>query len=174
MKKGKLSAKIINETPGLPSISTYVKHFGTLRDLYRLIGYTGRQGYWDKLDAHKRWVNFQLRNAALLKDAFERSGKSASIDASKECLRIENAVSICLRIARWRKHVGRPIRWTIARRVRRPKGWVVAVRLGEKNAAVLDYVLMPSTSLSFKGRCSGFLSARVHLKKSNALTLLTS
>jgi hypothetical protein len=49
-----------------------------------------------------------------------------------------------------------------------------AQRVGEKNAAVLDYVLMPSTSLSFKGRCSGFLSARVHLKKSNALTLLTS
>ncbi|UPK18894.1 recombinase family protein [Bradyrhizobium sp. 131] len=151
MKEGKLSAEIINETPGLPSITTYLKHFGTVRDLYRLIGYTGKQGYWDKLDAHKRWVNFQLRNAARLKEAFERSGKSASIDASNECLRVEDTVSICFRIARWRMHVGRPIRWTIARRVRRPKGWVVAVRLGEKNAAIVDYVLMPSTSLSFKG-----------------------
>ncbi|EIG63826.1 recombinase family protein [Bradyrhizobium sp. WSM1253] len=156
MKKGKLSADIIKETPGLPSIATYLKHFGTVRDLYRLIGYTGKQGYWDKLDAYKRWVNFQLGNAARLKETFERSGMSASIDASNVCLRIEDTVSICFQIARWRMHVGRPIRWTIARRARRPKGWVVAARLGEKNAAILDYVLMPSTSLSFEGQLFWF------------------
>ena len=40
MKKGKLSHAIIDAAPGLPSASTYLVHFGTFRNLYRLIGYT--------------------------------------------------------------------------------------------------------------------------------------
>ncbi|MCK1715413.1 MULTISPECIES: recombinase family protein [unclassified Bradyrhizobium] len=159
MKKGKLSAEIINATPGLPSITTYLKHFGTVRNLYRLIGYSGKQDYWNKLDAHKRWVDFQLKNAAKLKEAFESSGRSASIDVVNECLHVENCVSICFRIAKWRMHVGRPIRWTVARRVRRPRGWIVALRLGENNEAIFDYVLMPSSSLSFKGPVFWFSEA---------------
>jgi DNA invertase Pin-like site-specific DNA recombinase len=39
MKKGKLSATVIDETVGLPHSSTYYRYFGTLRNAYRLIGY---------------------------------------------------------------------------------------------------------------------------------------
>jgi DNA invertase Pin-like site-specific DNA recombinase len=151
MKKGKLSATIIDASPGLPSVSAYLLHFGTLRNVYRLIGYTGNQGYWDKLAAHKRWVNLHLGNAARLRQAFEEAGRRANLDPSIECLRIDNAVNICFRVAKWRKYDGRPLRWTLRRRVRWPKGWVVALRLGENNDSILDYVLLPSVSLSFSG-----------------------
>jgi len=151
MKKGKLSASIIDASPVLPSVSAYLLHFGTLRNLYRLIGYTDNQGYWDKLAAHKRSVNLQLENAARLRDAFEKAGRRATLDPSIECLRIDNAVNICFRVAKWRKYEGRPLRWTLVRRVRWPKGWVVALRLGENNETILDYVLLPSVSLSFSG-----------------------
>jgi len=60
-------------------------------------------------------------------------------------------VNICFRVAKWRKYDGRPLRWTLRRRVRWPKGWVVALRLGENNDSILDYVLLPSVSLSFSG-----------------------
>jgi hypothetical protein len=151
MKKGKLSASIIDASPVLPSVSAYLLHFGTLRNLYRLIGYTGNQGYWDKLAAHKRWVNLHLENAARLRDAFDEAGRRATLDPSIECLRIDNAVNICFRVAKWRNYEGRPLRWTLVRRVRWPKGWVVALRLGENNETILDYVLLPSVSLSFSG-----------------------
>ena len=151
MKKGKLSATIIDASPGLPSVSAYLLHFGTLRNVYRLIGYTGNQGYWDKLAAHKRWVNLHLGNAARLRQAFEEAGRRATLDPSIECLRIDNGVNICFRVAKWRKYDGRPLRWTLRRRVRWPKGWVVALRLGENNDSILDYVLLPSVSLSFSG-----------------------
>jgi DNA invertase Pin-like site-specific DNA recombinase len=40
LKVGKLRASIINKTIGLPSADTYLRHFGSLRNVYRLIGYT--------------------------------------------------------------------------------------------------------------------------------------
>jgi DNA invertase Pin-like site-specific DNA recombinase len=119
--------------------------------IYRLIGYTANQNYWDELAAHKRWVDLLLENAERLREAFEKAGKHATLDASTECLRINNGVNISFRVAKWRKHKRRPIRWTLRRRARWPKGWVVAARLGENSATILDYVLLPSVSLSFTG-----------------------
>jgi DNA invertase Pin-like site-specific DNA recombinase len=146
-KRGKLSRTIIDATPGLPCVSAYLVHFGTLRNAYRLIGYT-KQAYWDKLAAHKRWVSLHLGNAAYLRDAFEKAGKCAVLDASLECLKIDNAVNICFRVAKWRKRDTRSLRWTLGRRVRWQKGWVVILRLGERNETILDYLLMPSSSFS--------------------------
>ena len=86
--------------------------------------------------------------------AFARPSRrpaGATLDPSIECLRIDNAVNICFRVAKWRTYDGRPLRWTLRRRVRWPKGWVVALRLGENNDSILDYVLLPSVSLSFTG-----------------------
>jgi len=155
-KKGKLSAEIIDASVGLPSVSAYLVHFGTLRNVYRLIGYTGNQRYWDKLAAHKRWVSVHLENAARLRDAFAKAGRNASLDPSMECLQIDNGVNICFRIAKWRNHEGRPPRWTIMRRVRSPDGWMVALRLGESNESILDYLLFPSASLTYVARLFWF------------------
>ncbi|PDT74247.1 recombinase family protein [Bradyrhizobium sp. C9] len=151
MKKGKLNASIIRASPGLPSLSSCLFHFGTLRNLYRLIGYAGNQGRFDKLDAHRRWVDFHLENANRLREAFEDAGRCATLDRSIECLRLNNAVNICFRVAKWRKYGLQPLRWALVQRVGSPKGWVVALRMGENNEAVMDYLLLPSTSLSFKG-----------------------
>jgi DNA invertase Pin-like site-specific DNA recombinase len=156
MKKGKLSQSIINASSGLPSTSAYLRHFGSLRNLYRLIGYTGNQAYWDKLAEHKRWVNLQLDNGARLQEAFEKAGKRATLDLSTECLRIDNTVNISFRVARCRRHEGRSLRWTLNFRARWPKGWVVAVRLGENNETILDYVLLSSAWISFSCRTFWF------------------
>jgi len=156
MKKGRLSKTIINSSPGLPSMSSYLLHFGTLRNIYRLIGYNGNQGWFDKYAAHQRWAALQLSNAACLRDAFERLGRRATLNASTECLRIDNAVNVVFRVARCRNYENRPLRWTLQYRVRWPKGWVVAVRLDEKNEAIFDYVLMPSAWLTFSRRMFWF------------------
>lgn len=151
MKKGRLSAPIIDSPPGLPSLTAYLVHFGTLRNLYRLIGYTGNDAYWTKLAAHNQWVESQLKNAAGLGETFAKAGMMSQLEVSAECLRIEGLVNVCFRVAKWRKYAGRPIRWTLVRRVRWPDGWVVAARLGENNKQILDYVLLQSSSLRFHG-----------------------
>ncbi len=61
---------------------------------------------------------------------------------------INDAVHICFGVAKWRKYEGRAVRWTLRRRVRQPPGWIVAIRLGENNESILDYILLPSTSLT--------------------------
>jgi hypothetical protein len=147
MKKGSLSAAIINKAPGLPCCGTYLKHFGTLQNIYRLIGYN-RTRYWDNLEAHRRWADLNLRHAELLRYALERGGGRASFDASIQCLRANDKVKICFGLAKWRKYEGRDVRWTLRRRVRQPIGWTVAIRLGENNEAILDHLLLPSPTFT--------------------------
>jgi hypothetical protein len=98
----------------------------------------------------------QLANAAYLRDAFEKAGRNATLDPAIECLRVDNAVNICFRVARCRKYGSRPLRWTLLHRARWPKGLVVAVRLGENNESIRDYVLLPSVWLSFNRRMFWF------------------
>jgi hypothetical protein len=38
-RKRKLSSTIINDAAGVPSVSSYFKHFGSLRKAFALIGY---------------------------------------------------------------------------------------------------------------------------------------
>jgi DNA invertase Pin-like site-specific DNA recombinase len=147
MKKGKLSFRIINAAPGLPSGSTYLAHFGTLRNLYRLIGYTNNQHYWDGLNAYKRWVNLNFGNATLLCDVLVKAGGRATFDPSIQCLRANDAVNICFGVAKWRRYEHRGLRWSLRTLKHRPPGWVVAIRLGKNNETVLDHILLPSTSL---------------------------
>jgi hypothetical protein len=147
MKKGSLSAEIIDTTRGLPCTSTYLKHFGTLRNLYRLIGYN-RTRYWDDLEAYQHWADLNLANGRLLGEAFEKTGARVTFDPMIGCLRVNDAVNICFGLAKWRKHKGHPVRWTLRRRMRQPRGWNVAIRLGENNKAILDYVLLPSPSVT--------------------------
>ena len=45
LKEGKLSKYIIDRTPGLPCVATCQTHFGSLRNLYRLLGYTPKRNY---------------------------------------------------------------------------------------------------------------------------------
>jgi hypothetical protein len=146
MQKGKLSASTINAAPNLPHSSTYLAHFGTLRNLYRLIGYTANQHHWDGVEAYQRWIDLNIGNAALLCDAFVKAGDRATFDPSIRCLQISDAVNICFGVAKWRRYEGHGLRWSLETLKRQPPGWIVAIRLGENNQAVLDYILMPSAS----------------------------
>lgn len=55
VRKGKLSSSIIKKTPGLPSPACYVKHFGSIRNAYKLVGYDGsRDNRW--FDERDHWT----------------------------------------------------------------------------------------------------------------------
>ena len=56
-RKGKLTTHIIKNAPGLPSVACYIKHFGSLRQAYALIGYQGSRDC-DWFDARDYWSSF--------------------------------------------------------------------------------------------------------------------
>jgi hypothetical protein len=147
MAKGSLTGTIINAAPGLPCMTTYMKHFGTRRNLYRLIGYNSTE-YWADQEGYQRWADLKRANGALLCEAFEKAGARATFDTSIGLLRVNETVNICLELAKCRKYEGRPLKWTVRRRVRQPLGWTVAIRLGATNKAILDYILLPSPSVA--------------------------
>jgi hypothetical protein len=147
VRKGSLTGPIIDATPGLPCMSTYMRRFGTRRNLYRLIGYNNTR-YWSDLEAHQRWADLKRANGVLLCEAFGKAGARATFDPSIGLLRVNDTVNICLDLAKCRKLEGRPLRWAVYRRLRQPLGRTVAIRLGENNKAILDYVLLPSPSVA--------------------------
>ncbi|MCK1571750.1 hypothetical protein IVB09_08720, partial [Bradyrhizobium sp. 174] len=62
-RRGKLNSRIINETLGLNHVSSYVKHFGSLRKAYALIGYTSPRNR-DWIETRDFWAAEQARHAA--------------------------------------------------------------------------------------------------------------
>ena len=79
MKRGKLSMAIIDKTVSLPCSRTYLKHFGSLQNVYRLIGYTGSR-WWDAMEIHRRWSALNAGNAELLRERFQKLGHKATFD----------------------------------------------------------------------------------------------
>jgi hypothetical protein len=159
MKEGKLRASIINKTIGLPSTATYMRHFGSLRNVYRLIGYTDTK-HCRYLDTQRRWVDWSTEHATLLHGQFEKAGCQVTLDESVKCLKLKGIANVCFASARWTRdkrktHIQR---WAMWRRKNSPSGWVIAVRLNQGGDDILDYLLVPSTSfnsrlLRFSDKC---------------------
>jgi len=138
MKEKRLSPAIIDRTVGLPCTATYRNHFGSLRNVYRLIGYTSKRNC-DYIDSRQTWANL------IAKFASEMDAAIKTVDP-----RSNRKASISFRIARWcpgkKKHHS-PY-WAIRREVQLPAGWLVAIRLTEGNRTVLDFVLFPTAEMN--------------------------
>jgi DNA invertase Pin-like site-specific DNA recombinase len=142
VKKGRLSPAIIDGTVGLPCTASYQQHFGSLRNVYRLIGYTSKRNC-EYIDSRAVWADLLARLAAQVAVEIEKAGGQVAVSCSADCLRVNGTTNITFRIARWRpgKRENHSAHWSIEHRVHLPTGWIVAIRLGEQNEAVLDYLL---------------------------------
>jgi hypothetical protein len=86
--------------------------------------------------------------ASMVADGIKKAGGRFTFNGSTDCLLVNGTVCISFRIARWRagKFEHHSAHWSVQRRARLPAGWIVAMRLGERNKAILDYLLLPTTS----------------------------
>jgi DNA invertase Pin-like site-specific DNA recombinase len=121
-RKGRLTSRIIESAAGVPSVSSYTKHFGSLRKAFARIGYHSPRDC-DWLDSRGHWSEVVA----------ELSAKIAEPD-------------VTVMVAR---HLVRPKpsfapQWRAYRRSV-PARLVVIVRLNEANNAIHDYVLLPRT-----------------------------
>lgn len=144
-KEGRLSPIIIDRTVGLPCVATCRAHFGNLRNLYRLLGYTPKRNY-EFLDSRPLWSALKDQLLAQAAVAIRKAGGRTSPGGWTYCLRVNGSAAVSFRAARWtggEKESHAP-HWTIQREAILPAGWIAAIRLTEHNKAVLDYVLLPT------------------------------
>ncbi|SHJ94984.1 Site-specific DNA recombinase [Bradyrhizobium lablabi] len=148
-KNGRLTSKIINETPGLPSSATYIDHFGTLRKAYSLIGYTPKRDC-DWIDSKRRWSNVVTNLSSQIAATIEKAGGRVDINNAADCLLINRALGISFRIARTEppKKESHSLRWGFHRPSYVPPGWIVVIRLARGHGAELDYLLFETSELA--------------------------
>lgn len=143
--RGKLSEKIIEDAPGLPSAADYQLRFGSIRKAYRLIGYESTRdcSYIDTRVARTEMV---LDLQARLIDALERAGQK-SVPDERGAVVVNGRIAISLRVARcWHPKCASPI-WTIRRGASMPEGLILTIRLDEVNKKALDYFVFPTTKM---------------------------
>jgi DNA invertase Pin-like site-specific DNA recombinase len=145
LKEGKLTVNIIDRTPGLPSTATCRAHFGTMRNLYRLLGYTPKRNF-EFLDARPLWSEQKTKLASRIVAALRRAGCRTSTGGWTDALCVNGSTCVSVRAARWTpgKIETHSPRWTIQCDTHVPAGWIAVIRLSEHNKAVLDYVLLPT------------------------------
>lgn len=145
-RRGRLSRDVINEAEGIPRSTAYLTRFGSLRNAYRLIGYTPERKYEY---VESRVVRRDMVKALVLKvaGALAKSGKDVRVDQVHQILRV-HVIAISFRVARSRHARGATHpSWTIIRGRQLPPGLVVVIRLNEGNREIRDYLVMPASGL---------------------------
>lgn len=144
-RKGKLNSRIINTTLGLNHVSSYVKHFGSLRKAYALIGYKSSRDC-DWIDTKKLWTDELTRHA-------DRLSKTLTADLGLTVESAHGGIAIDLNgkrdvtflVARQLTTRGpdHAPQWKLNRR-QIQTGLLAILRLNKSNRAIEDYLLLPS------------------------------
>ncbi|MEH2560096.1 DNA invertase Pin-like site-specific DNA recombinase [Bradyrhizobium algeriense] len=145
-RKGKLSSSIIKNAPGLPSPACYVKHFGSIRNAYKLIGYEGsRDCRW--FDVRDHWTERLSKLATQVAKALRTDrgirlkptsdGIGLARNGNRKIISFQVVRKMAKRtpnhVALWRAHL-RKERSELC----------VYLRLNDSNEVVQDYVLLAS------------------------------
>ena len=160
-KRGRLSQAVINSTSGLPRADTFVNHFGSLRNAYRLIGYTSTERDWSYLDTKQAWADARNSFAREVAANLEKLGRKIVMCPSSDHLCIDGKVGVAFRVARAQATKGL-ILWRVFRPRKKRHRWIVVIRLGDENRSVLDYLTIPTHTLSARHRDHVTFTAGAH------------
>ena len=145
MKEGRLTPRIISKTVGLPCHHVYRERFGSMRNAYRLIGYTSERNF-EYLDNRHIWRDRLSQLQSQVTARIEKAGGRIVANNLADGFRVNGMVNIYFRVAQLEhpdvEHYAP--RWMIQRR-HLPDGWIVAMRLGDRSKTLLDYLLVPTT-----------------------------
>lgn len=149
-KKGHLSLKLMMTTKGIPHSKTYTQRFGTLANVFRLVGFEPKARYCFQETAAK--VNRLI--SAVVQDIVvevERRRRSISFLQELRLLTVSSSVTISVTIARvvsnGEHYPGPGPRWEIQRIKYKKSDLVLIIRLEATNGGVKDYFLLPTANL---------------------------
>jgi hypothetical protein len=145
-RRGKLTPDIITQAVGLPSVHTFRNQFGSLREVYRLIGYTSSRDC-EFIESNKGWAYLKAKLVEEVAAEIEKAGAHAEITRGNG-LRVNGRAAVSIRVARSvpRRRENHAQYWSFTR-IPLATGWILALRLGERNKALLDYLLLPATKV---------------------------
>ncbi|KRR23270.1 recombinase family protein [Bradyrhizobium retamae] len=145
-RKGKLSDSIIRNADGLPSTQCYVKHFGSIRKAYALIGYkASRDCAW--YDARQHWSDVLSNLVARVAEALRTElGIQVNMPDDGPSLTLNGRRKIRFQVVRQlaKRGANQRAQW----RAHRPKpdaDLLVILRLNAPNKEIQDYVLVPAS-----------------------------
>lgn len=144
-RRGKLNSRIINTTLGLNHVSSYVKHFGSLRKAYALIGYTSPRDC-DWIDTKKRWTEELTHHAERLSEVLKTNlGLAVESAHGGIGLDVNGERRVTFLVARQltRRGPDHAPQWKVYRR-QIQSGFLAILRLNTTNRAIEDYLLLPS------------------------------
>lgn len=148
-RRGKLNSRIINTTLGLNHVSSYVKHFGSLRKAYALIGYVSPRDC-DWIDTRELWASEQARHASELAEVLRTDlclQTELVLDGIGVDVGGERLVSFLVARRLPPRGEDHAPQWKAYRR-QISSGLLAVMRLDAANRAIEDYVLLPASSRS--------------------------
>lgn len=144
IQKGRLSLKLVQDSPDLPSPSTYRLRFGSLRKAYKLIGY-GRADQFEPIDLRRRTQALREELIARLLTLFPNEVITVSRGGRwRSRLRLRNRLTVCVLIARTVRARKEPVRWQIDPVQHERNHITLLARLDRENQRFLDYHVLPS------------------------------
>jgi DNA invertase Pin-like site-specific DNA recombinase len=144
-RKEKLNSSIINNTAGLPSVSSCIKHFGSLRKVYALLGYEPSRDC-DWIDTRVFWSDVLAQHAAQVAETLRREqGPLSKIENSSADLMMNGKLKVTFMVARQlkKKNANHVAQWR-ANRSKMSACLIVVLRLNDTNKVVQDYVILPA------------------------------
>jgi hypothetical protein len=143
-REGRLSLRLVNDSPDVPSPSTYGHRFGSLQKAYKLIGY-GRTDQFGSIDLRHRTQGLRedlvAEIAAMFHDSVSvvrRGGRWRSR------LRLRNRLMVSVLVARSIKVWGGTVRWQIDPVWHERRCLTLLARLDEGNRSFLDFHVLPN------------------------------
>jgi len=144
VREGRLSLRLIKNSPHVPSPSSYRHRFGSLRRAYELIGY-GRAGQFGSIDMRRRTQALReelvARIAAMFPDALSvvrRGGRWRSR------LRLRNGLIVSVVVARSIRPWRETVRWQIDP-VRHERNHITLLaRMDKENRSFFDFHVLPN------------------------------
>lgn len=143
-QEGRLSLKLVKESPDVPSPSTYRLRFGTLRKAYELIGY-GRADQFGSIDLRRRTQALREELMAKIARTFPRDVSIVRRGGRwRTRLRLRSGLIVSVLVARSLRAWRDTFCWQIDPVRHERKNTTLLARLDRENQTFLDYHVLPS------------------------------
>lgn len=142
-REGRITTRLMNVDPKVPTAQTYLHRFGSLRYAYRKIGYTQDRylGFGDIRDRIQVWLPSVM---GCVRDALEEDG--SSVTQKGRTLRIDETWAASFHLMQSSSAGGRDrVRWILPH-LRGTADILVGIRMDVEGIRPLDYLVLPAVS----------------------------
>jgi len=141
-KEGKISARLINQAPGMPYVCCFIKRFGSLNDACQLIQHPPLQRHtYNRMVPHLRRMHRELY--ASIKAQLLSDGATVEEGRREDIFRVNSEFTVRLRLCYCNESTTVP-RWSVCFGRMSRTDVTLAVRLKPGNSEILDYFILPN------------------------------